>query len=409
MRTVVFWLSLLLIFLIPWENMITTGTSVTTGARIVGLLVAAFWVGNVVSTGRFRKPHPFHIVFYLYLIWNSMSFFWTVDVGLTIARLQTYFQLAAMVLILWDLYKTSAALNAGLQAYVLGAYVAIGGTVANYLTDNPTGTRRFAATGFDVNDLGVILSLGIPVAWYLAISENNSKRAYLSKSLNYAYLPAAVFAILLTASRGALIATIPAFLFVVWSLARLSFFQRVLVLAVLVSALLALQPLVPQASFQRLATIRTSTGLASLGVRLDIWREGITVFSEHPLLGVGSGAFRTAIELGSSPHNSFLSVLAELGIIGFGLFVIILAMTVYYAGYQPKLRSRLWLTVLMVWVLGASSLGWEHKKQTWLFLSLVVVGASLSVTPIESAAHAGQYGPQFGIRGREEVLTGRAD
>jgi len=205
--------------------MITTDTSVTTGARIVGLLVAALWVGTVVFTGKFRKPHLFHLAVYAYLIWNAMSLFWTVDLDLTVTRLRTYFQLAAMVLILWDLYKTSPALNAGLQAYVLGAYVAIGGTVVNYLIDGDQGARRFAATGFDANNLGVILALGIPMAWYLAISENNSKRAYLSKSLNYAYLPAALLAILLTASRGTLIAILPAFVFVIWSLRRFSFIQ----------------------------------------------------------------------------------------------------------------------------------------------------------------------------------------
>ena len=408
MRTIAFWLSLLLIFMIPWENMITTGSSVTTGARLMGVLVAAFWVGTVVFTGKFRKPHLFHGAVYLYLIWNAMSLFWTVDVDLTIGRLQTYFQLAAMVLILWDLYKTSEALNAGLQAYVLGAYVAIGSTMANYLMNTDPGTRRFAATGFNVNDLGVILALGIPVAWYLAISESNSKRMYLSKWLNYAYVPAAVLTILLTASRGALIATFPAFLFVVWSLARLSFFQRVLVPAVLVLALLALQPLVPQASFERLATIRTSTGLAPLRGRVDIWREGIVVFSEQPLLGVGSGAFETAIGLGTSAHNFILSLLVEVGIIGFGIFAIILDMAFYYARYQPILRSRLWLTVLMVWVLGAATHNLEHRKQIWLFLGLTFVGAGLSVNREESVAQATRQVPQITAWGKKKAHVERA-
>jgi hypothetical protein len=39
----------------------------------------------------------------------------------------------------------------------------------------------------------------------------------------------------------------------------------------------------------------------------------------------------------------------------------------------------LWLTILLVWAIGAFSLTWEHRKPTWLFLSLVVVSADLSV------------------------------
>ena len=388
MRRIAFWLSLLLIFLIPWENMITTGSSATTGARLVGLLLAAFWVGTVVFTGRFREPHVFHVAIYLFVMWNVVSAFWSVDISLTMVRLQTYVQLAVMILILWDLYSTSAALNAGLQAYILGAYVAVASTVANYVADTDAGTVRYAATGFNVNDLGVILALGIPVAWYLTFSETNTKSGYVLKLLNYAYLPAAALAILLTASRGAFIAALPAFLFVISSITRLSVTQRVLVIGALVMVLLALPSFVPQSSFERLATLRNSTGLSALGSRVDIWSQGIAVFSEHPLLGVGSGAFRTSIELGTSPHNFVVSLLVEVGIIGFGLFAIILVMAVYHAGYQPKLRSRLWLTVLMIWVLGASSHNWEDKKQTWLFLSLVYVGAGLSVKRDELVAPA---------------------
>ena len=389
--------------------MITTGSEPTTIARLVGLLVAAFWVGTVVVTGRFRNPHPFHIVVYLYLIWNAMTFFWTVDVGLTIGRVQTYFQLAGMTLIVWDLVRTRAALEAGLQAYVLGAYLTIGGTVANFLTSTNPSSSRYAAIGFNVNNAGLIIALGIPVAWYLTMSESSGKRANLVRVLNYAYLPAAVLAILLTASRGALIAAFPAFFFVIWSLRRLSLVKRVLVLATLISALLVLQSVVPQASFQRLATIRTSTGLAPLGGRVDIWREGIDVFLEHPLLGVGSGAFRSATELGQAPHNFVVSLTVELGIIGFGIFTIILAMAVYYARYQPKLISRLWLTILLVWVLGSATHNFEHNKPIWLFLGLVFVGAGLSVNRDKSAAQARRPGSHFATRGKGRVRMNRAE
>ena len=37
-----------------------------------------------------------------------------------------------LVFILWDLYTTRSALLAGLQAYILGAYVAVGSAVNNY-------------------------------------------------------------------------------------------------------------------------------------------------------------------------------------------------------------------------------------------------------------------------------------
>jgi O-antigen ligase len=223
-----------------------------------------------------------------------------------------------------------------------------------------------------------MLALGLPVAWHLAVSEDNGKKTRVLKLVNFVYTPAATLAILLTASRTALLAALPAFLFVVGSLTRLNLFLRALILGALMAGFFALQPLVPQSSLQRIATTGTSIAAGDMGGRVYIWREGIVVFSEHPLLGTGSGAFRTAVEAGKVAHNSFLSILVDVGIVGFILFVIILAVTVYQAIRQPKWNSRLWLAVLLVWAIGASTLTWERKKPTWLFLSLVIVSAGLS-------------------------------
>ncbi len=50
MRTVAYWLSLILIFVIPWENVIVI-EGLGTVSRVTGLLVAAFCVATVVITG----------------------------------------------------------------------------------------------------------------------------------------------------------------------------------------------------------------------------------------------------------------------------------------------------------------------------------------------------------------------
>lgn len=416
MRTVAFWLSLVLIFAIPWENMILLESLGTVG-RAIGLFVAAFWVVTVVVTGRFRKLRPFHLAVYLFVLWNVVSAFWSVDIDRTIGRIQTYFQLTVLVWILWDLYTTPAALRAGLQAYVLGCYVAVASTVSNYLAGTQFHTNRYTASGFNPNDIGLILALGIPLAWHLAVSEGEGKYGYMLRVVNYAYLPAATLAILLTASRGSLVAASATLLFVLGSLNRLGRFRRILIFVVLVGALFVVQDMVPQASFQRLATAGDFMTTGDLNNRVTIWREGLAILSAHPLLGVGSGAFKAAaIESGKVAHNVFVSVLVELGIIGFILFTIILVITVYQALRQPKWAARLWLTVLLVWGLGASVHTWEQTKPTWMFLSLVIVSAALTIRHDESRLHVefpfkliespnGETGATSG----DSLSTGRAD
>jgi O-antigen ligase len=374
MRTVSFLLSLVLIFAIPWENAIAVG-GVNVLTRGIGMLIAAVWLVSAPKVG-FRKPHPFHMVMFLFILWNIASFYWSFDGGHTVQNIKTYIQVGIMTWILWDLYTTPKALKAGLQAYVLGAYVSIGSTIFNYLTGVEYRHLRYSATGFNMNDLGFIVALGIPLAWHLAVSKSNGGKAQALRLVNFAYIPTAILAILLTASRGSLIAALPAFLFLVGSLTRLKLYQRVLLFVALTGSLFALLPLVPQSSFQRLGTTGTSITEADLHGRIDIWREGIGVFLEHPIVGIGSGAFRTAVESGKVAHNSFLSVLVEVGMIGFVLFAAILAIVVYEAMHQPRWDSIFLLTVLLVWVLGVSVHTWEQEKTTWLFLSLVVISAS---------------------------------
>ncbi len=376
MRIIAFWLSLILIFLIPWENVIVL-RDIGTISKAVGLLVAVFWILSLLETGRHRKLQWFHLVVFLYFFWHMLSYFWSIDDDMTITRIFTNFQLVVMIVILWDLYTTPAALKSGLQAYVLGAFISIGSIINNYVNNIQGIYQRYSPPGFDSNDIALILALGIPVAWYLAVSEGSGKKSVLLKLVNYAYVPAAVFSILLTASRGGLIAALAAFLFVLGSFTRLSFYQRILIFAALVGTLFSLQSLVPQSSFDRIATIGPSSRASFLLARIDIWRKGLDVFYEHPLVGIGSSAFSTAVRLGEGAHNVFLSILVETGIIGFGLFTVILIIVYYYAKKQPKWESRLWLTVLLVWAIGGMSLSWEHRKQTWLFLSFIVIGANM--------------------------------
>ena len=39
------------------------------------------------------------------------------------------------------------------------------------------------------------------------------------------------------------------------------------------------------------------------------------------------------------------------------------------------------MTVLLVWAIGASTLTWEHRKTTWLFLTFIVAAAAAGPPP----------------------------
>lgn len=383
MRAISFWLSLLLIFTIPMEESIAVD-GFGTLTKIIGLLLAAFWVIAFVISGKHRKPHFFHVVVYFFVVWNISSYFWSLDPNLTVTRILTYFQMLALAVILWDLYPTSTELQAGLQAYILGAYVSSGSTISNYLVNSTyrgmSYDLRFSGSGLDPNELALMLVLGIPIAWHLAVSEATSRASFILKILNYIYIPTALFAILLTASRTALFTSIPAILYILGTFFRLKLPALILIFVGMIVALVVLQPYIPQTSLDRLATTQESIETGNLSRRVEIWMEGVEVFFNSPFIGVGSGAFRTAVEIHKVAHNTYLSVLVEVGAIGFIIFLIILAVAAYHTVYQSATRTHkfLWLTILLIWSIGVVVLSWEYKKPTWLFLSFIVISAHFS-------------------------------
>ena len=380
MRGIAFGLSLLFIFLVPWEGLVRFPLG--TMARALGLAVGAFWLATVVIQGRLRRLTPYHLVVCLFVIWNAVSLLWSEDPNRSIAHLRTWVQTLVLVFIMWDLYTTRAAILAGLQAYILGAYVAVGSAVQNYLSGNAyyTNYQRFSPGDTNPDGFGFILALGIPLAWYLAGSKSTSRLGPLWKFVNYAYIPAAFLGLALSGTRTALIASLVGMAYGLISLTRLRIWARIAIFLLLTAVIFILWPYVQTLeSFQRLGTTASELTEGDLNNRTNNWSEGLESFVEHPIIGVGTNMYRSVNSLGKVGHNSFISVLVELGLVGFLLFGIILAIVVTQAWSHPsKWDKSFWLTVFAVWTIGSSTLTWEHRKTTWLFLSFIIASAMLA-------------------------------
>jgi O-antigen ligase len=367
--------------MIPWSGVVNL-PGIGTATKFVGLVVAGVWVVTVIIRGQFRKPAPFHIAVYLFLLWNMVSTFWSADVSRTIPQLITWVQLFGLVFIIWDLYSTRAAILAGLQAYVLGAYVAVGSAFADFLTGNYLDIYSQRYTSAETQspvDYGIILALGIPMAWYLTFSLGNTKIEKFLKLVNYFYIPIALWGITLSGTRVALIVAIIGMAYGLASLSNIRLSARVTILLLFVLFVILVLPFFQTLpSFQRFGTIVSEITEGDLNNRTVIWREGVDIFIEHPIFGVGSKAFKSVNSMGKVAHNSFLSVLVEVGLIGFGLFSIILAIAVIQAWRQPKWDSIFWLTMLAAWTTGAFVNTWEYRKSTWLILSLIIASSALT-------------------------------
>lgn len=363
-----YWLSLVLIFTIPWEN-IVSNSSFGTISRIAGILTTVVWLVAVLLEGKFRKLHTYHYIFFLFVLWNFASVFWSINPEKTLDRLLTYFQLCIFVILIWDIYSTPTLIRAGLQAYIFGAYISIINTIQNYSSNQAFYSNRFSASGFNPNDLAIILVFGLPAAWYLVFDRKEMAPSHpLLKLVNILYLPAATFAIFLTASRAGIISV---FIFIISFIISLFWMKLVYRWAIILFSVIfifLIQLFIPQSTIDILQNKQLD-----LNGRSEIWRTGMTILTEHPFLGIGSNTFNLAnTDTRKVAHNIFLSLSAELGLIGLFLFLILMAVLFYSVLTLPRQDAIFWMTFLIIWTLGATTHNLETRKQTWLFMTLLV-------------------------------------
>jgi O-antigen ligase len=196
-----------------------------------------------------------------------------------------------------------------------------------------------------------------------------------------------LFVLLLTGARIALIALIAMALFYVLKSKR-----KVLNLAICLVLGLTLWNLLPPQYQRRYLTVESYAEGgrldASNELRLAIWKAGWRMFLDHPILGVGAGQFATAYGMEYSggghhawmqPHNLFLQVTCELGLVG--LFMFSLFIWRIWQAIRKVLKSR-------------GTPGIETNYQFALACNLMMLGIGL----ISSVSHT-LYRPYWYLLG----------
>ena len=406
MRNFVFWLSALAIFMFPSEDMLKTD-EYGSAAKAIGISLAGLWVFVVLVTGTIRRFHAMHALAILFLLWNVVSVLWSVDPERTMERMETYVQMIGLFALLWDLYQSPHSLRIALQAYILGTYIPIVSMLHNFANGvqvHEFAHGRYAPAGGHPNGTGLVLAISLPIAWYLASTAPESRWSSRWRLFNYCHIPLAFFCILLTASRGSLLATAPAIGLVLISLGRHRLGHMLAALTFIVVGGLALFPLVPEESLNRLGTTKDQIEDANLNGRVAIWTQGIDKLLEHPFTGVGANAYPAAIEMGRAPHNTALSVIVDTGIIGFLLFASMIGLACLETTKMMSNERWFWLAVMAVWLIGAMCHNWEHTKHTWLLLSLLTIGGSVCPRREDSWS----FGSDAGLAFPQPPSLGRA-
>lgn len=156
----------------------------------------------------------------------------------------------------------------------------------------------------DPNDLGMLFVMCVPMALYLG---SRGGWAGFRRLFWWVVTGVLVYGIYLTDSRGTLLALVAIFGIYVWLR------RGLLVASMLGMCALAGMLLLPS----RLQEMEV--GEESAMDRVYSWYEGMQMFRTHPIFGVGKDAYTDLYQL--TAHNSLVLVLAEMGIVGFTLWL----------------------------------------------------------------------------------------
>lgn len=388
LRTLTYWLAIAFIFMVPWEAAIHVG-SFGRLTKALGLTVGAVWVILVVERRSMRPPLSLHRAFFVFLAWSALTVAWSLDPRHTLGASLTYLQVLILLLMLWDLFDTDDSIVAGLQAYVLGAYVAAASVISNFITSPEARFprhQRFSALGYEVDGIALIVAIAAPAALYLAVGPAAKQRSNVWMLLNSAYVPIALFALALTGTRGAVLASIPTLVFALRTLWGASGARRLVAATALAAAVLIVGWFAPPEMLHRIATAAgevTGTeqagsgwGQGDIGGRADIWAQSLGAFSERPLGGVGLGAHREAVRVGKEAHNTYLSVLTETGAVGFLAFLVVLVAIWNRVRLHRGWNRWYWFSQLAVIAIGAMSLSLEDSKSVWIFVALALASTA---------------------------------
>ena len=414
---------LLMATTIPLENVFKVASGVTF-TRVMGFVVLAVWLcWKLVNNNEWK-----HILSATFLR-ISLALFMLAFTSLLWApnpNLRAILQLAQMIvlaIIIIDLVDSWD------RAVVLFRLLAVAGVIASAMTVIQYFGKGVSRAGGQiaggVNETSALLVALMPVAFFLIRAPGKK----IWQLVGLAYLGLGNLAVLVTFSRQSYLLLPLTLIVLYWQTFRYRYGRGSLALVTGLVALIALI-LIPYTGFKERALDRINTIVPDVtalitGNKMNVgdkvetsargfhWRVGLEMFKDYPLLGIGygnygkqfiiyqfrvPGGFSTIFDHARSSHSSNVNFLADLGLVGLGLWLVLLGHAIRESFVSHSLLSKsgslqnLFLTQsVCICVLLQTALSIFHQvhthKQFWIFIAMSAVIQRLvkNHTPIASS------------------------
>jgi O-antigen ligase len=349
----------------------------------------------------------FAVVAAALVIWALSSALWAADPHSAAASAARLAQGPLLVIVIVAFVQTEFALVTLCYVYVAGAALSALAGLTGLIQNAQDGGRLSGGVG-DPNFTAAVLVSAVALSLFMALAPGRS-RLYRIVMLGLSVL--SLVAVFLTQSRGGVVALGVVFVvaIVFGGRARAQIVGVSLVVGSIGLIYLAL--LAPPHALSRLSDLRAGGGTG----RTDLWSIALQVFERHPVKGVGLENFQVVspiyavttdtdlpradvvVTQGAPTHNTYLQILAELGVVGELLFLGVLGLVleatrrgVQLLAQRGKQTLELVGRGLFVGTIGMLTafffLSAQYEKQLWLTLGLLLAFANVARRPGPVAA-----------------------
>ncbi|HEX3031262.1 MAG TPA: glycosyltransferase [Bacillota bacterium] len=373
-------------FFIPMDYC-TFAISGFTLVKLSVLLLCLSWVFLKLQEDKIHLPPiSFVLVMLLFNVFLICSLFWTSDLAVGLGRAFSITANIALCFILYDLLRTKQAFNWLVTGLLAGGVVSI---IFGYLAQSFTGPTvsdvpRFFGGSGEPNEFACMMAILMPLALY----QIYTSPATGSKVLATLYFFLALIGIRYSYSRSALVALVPCFAMTVYCVLIHRSLQKILISLVLLAFIsFSVYDALSDSFFRERVTSIVTLEDKGAG-RLDIWRGGLfELFPAQPITGFGIGSFGMEIypyvNRNIVAHNVFISFLVELGLVGLGLYLLILSHPIHrfwrlIREGTTTLSDIGVMTSLISSVAAGMFLYLEYKKISWFAIGLAMAVLSNS-------------------------------
>jgi putative inorganic carbon (HCO3(-)) transporter len=311
---------LVLVAALPWEGALAYPSEEVSAVKVLGVLLFAAWLVRALVQPTPLRVSPALGWAALLGLAVGLSLLFAPDPAQSVLDSLRYALFIIFFFLVLQLTSTAEQVRRIVRVMVLSSAAAAAYGLYGFLV---VGLERAAGPIVDPNDFAYLMICVLPLGVYLLLSERRHRLLWTTCCVLM------LGATLATLSRGALVglaALAP------WAVAtrRVPVKGVLLGFAVLISAgALAFTALAPMLHDRLEAKSRIAD--KNVTARQALWSAALRMWEDRPLTGVGPGRFgiEAPAYVRNNPlvierpvtHNSYLNVLAELGVLGLVAFV----------------------------------------------------------------------------------------